>query len=310
MATPDQIVKVKTNIRNMITFNNQLYVQGQTKILNAYALLSISDNKDLGLQIGLNLLCGAFFALGGPFGAVGAIAANFLAGIVGGYAVSSPPSLQAAFSSLLVRFQATSEQTTSDLEILDTDPNTYWDTTYSGQVITPFGTYTASAKVSDLATIDFPSETDPQFMDMIYTSQYALDQVIWANLLKNFVLTKFLPSLQYPCSHYSEQKMEENASGYYVGHRSYWNYWEYVHQTNRKGEDISYYDQYQNNIGTGVSAFSDGHLNDAACAYLFIDAYDNVVINPNGLYHRKYVFNNLGIRQTTHTFSNSHQHGH
>jgi hypothetical protein len=47
MASPDQIVKVKANISNMIAFNNELYTQGQTKILNAYALLSIPDNKDL-----------------------------------------------------------------------------------------------------------------------------------------------------------------------------------------------------------------------------------------------------------------------
>ena len=272
--------------------------------------LSVTDNKDLGLQIGLNLLCGAFWALGGPFGGVGAIAANFLAGMVGAYAVTTPPSLQASFSSLILRFQQTSEQTTADLEIFDADPNTYWNNVYSGQVITPFGTYTASAKVSDLATIDFPGITDPQFMQMIYTAQYALDQVIWANLLKNFVITKYAPSTDYPCSRYSEQQMESNCTSFYAAHPSYWISWTYVHQTNRKGDDKSYYEQYQHNIGTGASAFSDGHLNDSACAYLFIDAYDNVVINPNGLYHRSYVFNNLGIQQTTRTNPNSHPHGH
>ena len=94
MATEEQILKVKQNIRNMIDFNNYLQTQGNTKILNAYALLSISDNKDLGMQVGLNLLCGSFWALGGPYGAVGAIAANFLSGMVGSYAVSKPPSLQ------------------------------------------------------------------------------------------------------------------------------------------------------------------------------------------------------------------------
>ena len=51
--------------------------------------------------------------------------------------------------------------------------------------------------------------------------------------------------------------------------------------------------------------FSDGHLNDDACQYLFIDSYDNVIINPNGLFHRSFVFNDLQhIAHTTHTYNN------
>jgi hypothetical protein len=329
MATPDQIAKVKTNIRNMIDFNNELYTQGNTKILNAYALLSIPDNKDLGLQIGLNLLCGAFWALGTPFGGVGAVAANFLAGVVGGYAVTTPPSLQAAFSSLILRFQQTSEQTTSDLEIVYADPNTYWNTVYSGQVITPFDTYTASATVSDLDTIDFPAITDPQFMDMIYTAQYALDQVIWANLLKNFILTEYIPSRQYPATdppyqsslqvvdtekdvmptvaYYSETGMENLAAQQIAQDPSYWWVWTYVHETKKNGKDMSYWDTYIWTLGSGATAFSDGHLNTPACNYLFIDSIDNVIINANGLYHRNFVFNNLGIQTQTHYSPNSTQ---
>lgn len=293
MPSDADILKVKNNIRNMINFNNYLYTQGNTKILNAYALLSLSDNHDLGVQIGINLLCGAFWALGGPFGAVGAIAANFLAGMVGSYAFSTPPSLQAQISSLLLRFQATSEQANADMEILDSDPATYWDKSYSGTVNTPFGTYTATATVSQLATIDFPAQTDPQFMDMIYTAQYALDQCVWAQLLQNFVITQYQPGTEYPCSQYSESKMESNAAGFYAANPSYWNCWTYQQYITKKGVDKSYYLLYQNNIGTGASAFSDGHLSDDACHYLFIDSFDNVIINSNGLFHRNYVFNNL-----------------
>lgn len=305
MTSPnsDEILKVKENIKNMIDFNNYLQTQGNTKILNAYALLSLSDNKDLGLQIGLNLLCGSFWALGGPYGAIGAITANFLCGMVGSYAVSKPPSLQAEISSLLLRFQATSEQANTDLEIIHDDPETYWNTSYSGQVNTPFGTYTASGTVSQLATIDFPAQTNEEFMNLIYTAQYALDQCVWAQLLQNFTITKFEPSTQFPCKYYSEQDMENDAAGFYAVHPSYWNCWTYVPYVTRKGKDKSYYDQNQNNIGTGASMFSDGHLNDSACQYLFIDSYDNVIINSNGLFHRSYVFNNLkGINHTTHTY--------
>jgi len=303
MATTDDILKVKQNIRNMIDFNNYLETQGNTKILNAFALLSISDNKDLGLQIGLNLLCGSFWALGGPYGAIGAISANFLSGLVGSYATTKPPSLQAEVSSLLLRFQATSEQTNSDLELIYGDPETYWNNTYSGQVNTPFGTYNASGTVSDLATIDFPAQTDENFMNMIYTAQYALDQCVWAQLLQNFVITQYQPGTDYPCSRYTEQQMETDAAGFYAVHPSYWNCWTYEQVITKKGKDKSYYLQYQNNIGTGATTFSDGHLNDSACQYLFIDSYDNVVINPDGLFHRSFVFNNLqGIEHKTHYY--------
>ena len=303
MTTTDDILKVKQNIRNMIDFNNYLETQGNTKILNAFALLSISDNKDLGLQIGLNLLCGSFWALGGPYGAIGAISANFLSGLVGSYATTKPPSLQAEVSSLLLRFQATSEQTNSDLELIYGDPETYWNNTYSGQVNTPFGTYNASGTVSDLATIDFPAQTDENFMNMIYTAQYALDQCVWAQLLQNFVITQYQPGTDYPCSRYTEQQMETDAAGFYAVHPSYWNCWTYEQVITKKGKDKSYYLQYQNNIGTGATTFSDGHLNDSACQYLFIDSYDNVVINPYGLFHRSFVFNNLqGIEHKTHYY--------
>ena len=38
--TEAEILRVKTNLRNMINFNDELYVQGNTKILNAFLLLS------------------------------------------------------------------------------------------------------------------------------------------------------------------------------------------------------------------------------------------------------------------------------
>ena len=54
--TDTQILCAKNNLRNLITFNDELYVQGQTKILNAYALLTLTDNHDPALTVGLNLL--------------------------------------------------------------------------------------------------------------------------------------------------------------------------------------------------------------------------------------------------------------
>ena len=302
--TEEQILCVKTNLRNMIDFNNQLYNEGNTKILNAYFLLSISDDHDLGLEIGLNLLKGAFIGIGAEGGIIGAIAANFFCGLLDSYTTTTPVSLNSQMSSLLTRFQKTSEQLDVDLEMYYSNPATYWNTTFSGSVTNAFGTYPISSTFSDLATINFPAQTNSLFMDYILTAQYALDQQIWFTLLVNFKITQFNPSTMYPCNTNSEQEMETDACFFYTKHKSYWNNWVYHYSTNRKGEDNSYYQHWENNIGTGAGAFTDGSLNDSACDYLFIDSYDNVIINVNGLFHRNFVFTQMPkIKHTTYTYN-------
>jgi len=304
VPTEEQIVIVKTNLRNMIDFNNQLYNEGNTKILNAFYLLSISDSHDLGLEIGLNLLKGAFIGIGAEGGITGAIVANFLCGLLDSYTTSTPVSLNAQMSSLLTRFQTTSEQVDMDLEMYYGDPSQYWNTTFNGSVTNAFGTYTVSSIFSDLSTINFPSKTDTQFMTYILLAQYALDQQVWFTLLPNFEITQFNPSTMYPCKTNTEQQMESNAAGFYGSNKSYWNNWVYHQSTSRKGDDNSYFTQWQNNIGTGAGAFTDGRLNDSACDYLFIDSYDNVIINANGLFHRSFVFNCMPkIPHKSHTYN-------
>ena len=306
IPTEEQILHVKNNIRNIINFNNYLYNQGNVKILNAFLLLSLADDKDLGLQIGINLMKGAFIGIGGEFSIAGCITANFVCGIVDQYTENTPPSLNVQLSSLLLRFQATSEQLNVDLEKYFGDPVSYWNTTFSGTATNPFGSYPYNMTFNQLDTIDFPADTDSTFMDYVYKAQYALDQQTWYILLPNFVITKFEPENDYPCKTYSEEKMESNAIFFYGVHKSYWNNWTYIHATNRKGEDISYYQYYENNIGTGAGAFSDGHLNDSACDYMFIDSYDNVIINSNGLFNRNFVFNNMpNIKHVIHYYNNS-----
>ena len=125
MPTDEEIQKVKTNLSRLQSMNDQIYNYGNAKILNAYALLTQQDNTDLGLQIGLNLLCGAFWAAGGEFGALGSVAANFMCGVVAAYSISTPSSLNQSFSSLISRFEQTSIQVDSDLAILYSDPVTY-----------------------------------------------------------------------------------------------------------------------------------------------------------------------------------------
>jgi len=304
MSTPTdtEVQNAKDNLKNMIQFNTDLYGYGNGKIINAYALLSETDDKDLGLQIGLNLLTSAMEAIGCEGGLAGAIAGNFVSSMVANYADKTPPSLAGSIANIEQRFEATSLQAGQDLSDIHADPKRFWDKTYTGTLITPFVTKVISANVSDLGQKDlFPSVDDPLYHQFLNQAAYALDQSIWSVLLKNFIITAYLPATEYKTKYYSEQDMENNAAGFYGAHPAYYNTW--VYEAAKKDKNDAYW-QTQHNIGTGASSFHDGSLNNDACQYLFIDSYDNVVINANGLFNRFFVFNSLGIPTTSKYLNN------
>jgi len=294
------IANAQVNLNNMIIFNNQFYSYGNSKILNAYALLQQTDNQDLGLQIGVNLLTSATSALGGCIGFGGALAGNFIASMVAQYATTTPPCLAGEFADLMSRFEQTSLQCGSDLQNLYANTSGLWNNTYSGQLITPFATTTISGNVSDLATPNlFPSQDDPLFNSLLETATYALDQSIWSVLLKRFVITSYQPSQEYVTSQFTEQDMQNNAASFYGKNLAYYNTWVYESAKNSKNDA---YWETQSNLGVGYSLTSDGSLNNQACQYLFIDSYNGIVINSAGLFEREFVFTSLNIPTATHTF--------
>ena len=307
MPTQADIDKVKQNLSNLIDLNTDILNNGNIKIDNAFLLLSMSDDKDLGAQVGINLIDGAFWMASDG---ISALASNFLCGLISNYSNNTPPSLLGQTSNLLNRLQVSSMQVQYDLQKFYGDPTTYWDVVYSGNVVNAFGVYPVSGKLSDLALVDVPSKTDTGYTKTLVKSVFGLDQVVWDNLLRNFVITAYYPSLAYYTKQgYTEQKMIDNANAGYIKQPSYWYYWQYESAKGFWGGDKSAYWQTQYNIGTGWAPFSDGHLSDSACNYLFSDLY-NGVPNPNmavggGLYSREFVFNNMpNIKKTSHTFSN------
>ncbi len=199
--TTQDIVNAQANLNNMIVFNTQFYSYGNAKILNAYGLLNQTDNQDLGLQVGLNLLSSAMSALGGTAGFGGALAGNFMASMVAQYATVTPPCLSAQFADLISRFEQTSLQCSQDLQNLYQNTADCWNNTYSGQLITPFSTTTISGSVSDLAASGlFPNSDDPLFAKLLSSATYALDQSVWSVLLPTFAMAQYQPSNQYPTS--------------------------------------------------------------------------------------------------------------
>ena len=299
MPTQADIDKVKQNLANLIDLNTDILNNGNIKIDNAGLLLSIKDDHDLGVQIGINLLTGAFWGLAAvQAGFVGAFVANFCCGVISHYSTSNPPSLQSSVANLKERLQVTSVQFQYDLQKFYGDPVTYWDTEYCGNVVNAFGTYPVCGKLSDLANADVPSKTETGYTKNLVQAVFGLDQIVWDNLLSNFKITECYPATPYYVKQgWTEEKMESNASGYYGYHPSYYCYWDYESAKGFWGGDKSAYWRTDCNIGTGWSLTSDGHLSDAACNYLFSDLY-NGVPNPNmaygaGLYTREFVFNNM-----------------
>jgi len=297
--TDNNVASVKISLSNMIDFNNLLYTYGNAKIMNAFVLLTIQDNNDLGLQVGLNLLCGAFWAIGGEFGPAGSVAANFLTGVVALYGTNTPPSINGIFSNLITRFQETSAQLNRDLEDMHKDTITYWNNTYSGSFQTPFGNYTSSFSLSQLANQQFPSKSDPAFGKMMDAASFALDQSLWWILLKNrYHITRWLtaqkqkfPTKKYP----NNEAMEANARGWYSSHPAYWNTWTLETDGHWIRSDSTYYNLIEHSIGGDPHKHDDGALNAQSCAYLFIDSSDNYIINSRGLFYRKAFFNDLGF---------------
>lgn len=309
MTTQHDIDKVKKNLNNMISFNQDLLNNANMKLENAYALLTLSDNKDLGLQIGLDLISGCLSKLAdllepaGPLrgeerhleagaSSDGPIAASFLSGLVSGYSSNTPPALNDLFSSLLTRLQKTFLQTNDDLAVFYQDPVKNWDKTVGGTFTTPFGTQTVSGKVSDLVNISFPVQSDPSYYKLLNGCLKGLDQGIWATLLTRFVITDYQednpPMWDLPCN------PDEIDNNFIQVHKSYYNVWSYHEDKDCYGNLVKYYTQEQYNIGTGAGTFSDGALNDSACNYLFHN-YSSVISNPDGLFERSFVMTKLGI---------------
>jgi hypothetical protein len=297
--TPDQIAQVQTNLQNMQAFNDYVYNQGgSSRITNAYLLLSESDNSDPGLVIGLNVLEGAFWAIGGSLGPIGNFAASFLSGMVAWWAQAdtTPPSLNQTFASMAIRIQQTSLAVDTQLAQYYQNVPGNWNVsfTYNNQTVS----------IADLATIQFPAETNPTFEQLATQAILALDQMVWTTVLKaNFVIT--LWELTSGPTIFPGKESDPPISwdeAFIAKNPAYYNTWSWHHSSGCGDTSGWLINEY--NVGTGAGTFSDGSMSHDACNYLFIDSYDGVVINANGLFDRATVFNNLGIRQTTHYVAN------
>ena len=304
--TPEQIKKVQTNINNIINYNRDVLINSNIKLTNAYNLLNQTNTNDLGVQMGVNFLGGIFWAIGGFFGPAGAIAANVLAGLVSSYATNTPPNLVGSFTSMSQRIENTINQIDADLSDYYKDPAANWDKVFSGSFTTPFETKTATGKLSDLSTFDFPTQVDPDYYTMLNKCIFAFDQNIWSVFLKNCVVTFYdedhnpMCRLPYDTNDTDNKWLPHNKAFYHT--------WQYFDDTDCYGNHVQYYIKHEYNLGYGASMFSTNSINDSACDYLFIN-YSSDVANANGLFQRDFVFTKLGIPTATQHIHNSPPHG-
>ena len=293
--TTDPITTVKTNIGNMQLFNDYVYNHGDDLLLNACGKLSEGDDSDPGLEFGLSLLEVAFDALSELVEPVGPIASVIFAGIVQGWESDTPTSLMGDLAKLAIRMEQSNLELDTQLAHIATNPEEHWDDEFS------FGG--RSYKVSDLAGIDFPVETDDDFMTMATAALRSLDQTIWQMFLVDHMVVTYYTTQKdvivagdsgddSPARSFAESEINAHPAYYYE--------WEYRDDSGCGATPGWWMKEY--NVGTGYSGFSDGSLSEDACSYLFIDSISGVVINASGLFYRNDVFNNLGLAHTEHDF--------
>ena len=302
--TSANIAKVKTNLTNMQRFNDLLYTYTITKTANAFLLLAKNDDNDPGMLIGINLICGAIIGVGGEFGILGCVLANYYCGLISEYSVTKPPSLLTQFSTYTNRIQATSLQADHTMAIDYTNPTDNWNTVKSGTFNSPWGDKTLGCSLGQVAAINFPPETDPQFEQMMAKAIFGFEQSLWWTLLNNnFQINGensgyMLPPV-IPASSVSQGDVGMNnwCNNYMVSAPPYYAYWIYTHSTDKKGRDTSTYTVMSYNLGSEPDNGKDRPISNAAATYLFIDTIPNCIVNSNGLFNRYFVFNSFGLKK-------------
>ena len=288
--------KVQQNLKNMQALNDQIYSFGLAKYMNAFSLLTEQDNDDLGLTIGLNIVEGAFWAVGSVAGPAGSFFASFLSGMLVYWATDPPASINGAFSQNVLRFQATTEAVDSQLAIYYSNIDAHWNDSFTYNGVTH--------KLSDLAGFDFPDETSTNWKPMLDSALFGVDKALWTALLAaHCVITQYIPTGDGSWNNemlFTEFQDENSppvgwAQDFYKQNAAYYCTWNWYTSDKNDCCTPDCWAVAEYNIGTGATVFTDGSLPADACAYIFIDSTPGEVTNPAGLFNRAALFANPSI---------------
>ena len=303
--TTQNIAKAKINLTNMQRFNDLLYTYTLTKCANGFILLSRPDNSDPGMNVGVNLVCGAIIGVGGEFGILGCVVANYFCGLISEFSETKPPSLLIQYTSYTTRIQATSIQADEVMARDYSDPVNNWNKVKTGTFNSPWGSQTLGCSLGQVAAIDFPAETDPLFEQIMAKAIYSFDQSLWWDLLnKNFQINGWntgwlLPPIM-PVSNVPkrDEGMNNYSDGYMTINPAHWSYWYETESYDKKGRDTSTYTIMDYSLGSEPgNRNKDQPISNEAANYLFIDTIPGNIINPIGLFNRYFVFNDFGLKK-------------
>jgi hypothetical protein len=302
--TPEQIATVRTNLQRMQAMNDNAYPQCLARISDAFDLLTEpDDSSNAGLTILLNIVEGAFWAIGASvpkaYTEVGNFAASFLSGMVAWWGQGSlPPSLNSQFVSLRDAYTAAYNALDSQLggysaSLKSNDPAVVqkcWDTTFTYN-----GKTTA---ISDLATQELPQEKDDtDFEVMVNSIVIGFAQGLWTTLLDaNAWITQWLLAPQEKISGDPNSPPLSTIQAYIQQNPAYYYTWEWHAGSGKCDSSGWLITEYS--IGKAIaSEYHDNAFPANICSYLFADSTDGVPLNPGGLFPRKTVFTALKIRQ-------------
>lgn len=285
--TSQDIQKVQTNLANMQAFNDYIYSSGNTYIINCFALLSKADSNDPGNKTGVALMEGCMGAVFSIMGPIGSFSSCFLCSIISDWGVVVPPNLAQTFSSMMIRFDKSHVQLDQDISIYASDPAMYWNKTFT------WGNLTIT--LGDLATIDFPSQSDPNFYVLSDAALRGLDMAVWSETLKMLCKnSQFAPNNYCECVEVSKKTdMNQWYKDLLSIHPARYATWTWHADTGMYDHDEWHVDEFCLNFKEG----NENHFQEipnGACSYLFINSTPDVVINPQGLFTREYVFDKRG----------------
>jgi hypothetical protein len=299
--TEDNIIRLRKNLINLQHFNDQLYTYTITKTANCFLLLSQTDNSDPGMNVGINLLCGAMIGIGADYGFIGAVIANYFCGLVSEYSVTTPPSLLSSYTSYITRIQATSIKADNDMASSDVDPVPNWNTVHSGSFNTPWGVQSASCTLGQLAAVDVPTEIDTLYQQMMTKAVFCFDQMLWWSVVQRYQINGCnsgpnLPVMVPIDISKGDTGMNNYCNNYMTTNPAHWTIWIFYPSTDKKGRDTSYYEILDYSLGSSPINGRDQPISDAAAHYLFIDTIPGTIVNANGLFNRYFVFNQFGLK--------------
>lgn len=284
----DAVRRVQVNLMNMQAFNDYVYNSGNAYIDNCFALLSKPNNQDPGLSVGMKVLEGSMGSIFSEFGPVGAFSSCFLCCIISSWSANTPPSLSNTFANMLIRVDKTHVQLDQDIAVYIQDPARYWNNTFTWNNLT--------ITLGDLATIDFPSEADPEFLELVTVALKGFDQAVWAQTLNIQCKASYLePTNASGCMQISGNT---NIDDWYIKflaeNPAYYCTWTWHEDRGLFDKNYWYVREWCLNFKEGNGVHREC-IPLAACNYLFIDSADNVIINPSGLFSRSFVFNVMDL---------------